>query len=132
MNEISMKSYNRKPKKERTERQFDCRQANYVNYLFSRVKGRAKYKGMEFNISKEDIVIPEKCPVLGIPLYFSKGHNRGNTPSVDRIDNAKGYVKGNVAVISMKANALKKNATIEELKSILAYMEQHRKLQNEK
>jgi len=90
---------------------------------------RAKLGGFECTITKDDIVIPETCPVLGIPLFARVGAGRSNrdqvenSPSLDRIDNSKGYVPGNIAVISMRANMIKNNATLDELKAIVAYIE---------
>ena len=88
--------------------------------LCSMAKRRAKDKGLEFNIDKTDIDIPIICPILGIPIVkvYTKGKNTGptsNSPSLDRIDNSKGYVKGNVRVISHKANTMKHNASPIEL-----------------
>jgi hypothetical protein len=78
--------------------------------LWNAAKSRAKEKGREFKIELTDIVIPAVCPVLGVPM---------ERPSLDRIDSSKGYVKGNVRVISHRANMLKNNATIEELELVL-------------
>jgi hypothetical protein len=63
------------------------------------------------------------CPVLGIPLIVGRGHARDTSPSLDRIDPTKGYVPGNVAVISHKANTMKSNATIDEIRALLRYLE---------
>lgn len=84
------------------------------------VKSRAKRANIEFSLTKEDIMIPAFCPILKIPIkrqYTNRGKTgpRSNSPSVDRIDNTKGYVKGNVQVISNKANVMKSSATPEEL-----------------
>jgi hypothetical protein len=87
--------------------------------LFDAAKARAKLKGREFNLELSDIVIPEKCPVLGIALVYNSDY----APSIDRIDSAKGYIKGNVRVISKRANVLKNNATVEELKAVLKDIE---------
>ena len=88
--------------------------------LCSMAKRRAKEKGLEFNIDNTDIDIPILCPILGIPIVkiYTKGKSTGptsNSPSLDRIDNSKGYVKDNVRVISHKANTMKHNATSSEL-----------------
>ena len=92
-------------------------------------RNRARIGGLDCTITKDDIVIPETCPVLGIPLVARVGAGRSNrdevenSPSLDRIDNSKGYVPGNIAVISMRANMIKNNATLAELKAIVAYIE---------
>ncbi len=85
--------------------------------MLSRAKQRAKEKGHEFNLELSDIVIPSHCPVLGIELICHKGRPGGNpeSPALDRIDNTKGYVKGNVMVVSHRANMMKVDASPEEL-----------------
>lgn len=97
--------------------------------MFHGAKGRCKKNGMEFSIELEDIQIPEICPVLGIPLKFYTGGLRASyehdSPSLDRIDNSKGYIKGNIMVISLRANSLKNDASIQELKAIISYMEKY-------
>ncbi len=81
----------------------------------NRVKKRAREIGVEFSIEEEDMRIPETCPLLGIPILRTAEHNSPNLPSLDRIDPSKGYVKGNVRVISFLANAMKRDATKEQL-----------------
>ena len=87
-------------------------------YLWSNAKGRAAKKGIPFNIDLEDITIPETCPLLGIPM-FSGTRESGpirNSPTLDRIYPEKGYVKGNVWVVSYKANTMKSDATPTEVR----------------
>ena len=78
---------------------------------------RAKDKGLDFNITEEDIIIPEYCPYLGIKLEHNarRGTDRANVLSLDRVNPKLGYVKGNIEVISHKANTMKNNATVSEL-----------------
>lgn len=92
--------------------------------LLNASRYRAKQKGLEHNITLEDISIPEFCPVLGVRLESNTNNltAQNNSPSIDRIDNSKGYIKGNVRIISYRANAIKNNATIEELQKIINYM----------
>lgn len=80
---------------------------------------RAKEKGLKFDLSEADIVIPTHCPYLGIPLVNSRprGDSRKDIASLDRIDNNKGYTKDNIEVISWQANTMKSNASPELLLS---------------
>lgn len=90
---------------------------NWVSHLVQQAKNRAKQKGVPFDITKEDVVVVDTCPYLGIPLFQNldaKGPSP-NSPTIDRIIPEKGYVKGNIEMISHKANAMKNNATPQEL-----------------
>lgn len=84
-------------------------------------RARAKRRGIPFTLTPEDIKIPERCPLLGIPLLRSPATyaTRDAAPSLDRIDSTKGYAPGNVWVISFRANAIKRNATLEELELLV-------------
>lgn len=97
-------------------------------YLFGLARRRARVRGIEFTISLSDVVIPDLCPVLGIPLDSKKPGKRGfplhASPTLDRFDNTKGYIPGNVAVISWRANSLKKDAECEELEALVKWMKQ--------
>lgn len=86
-------------------------------------KARALVAGVPFHITKDDIVIPTHCPILGIPLYRMLGARGGgdHSPSLDRVRPALGYVPGNVIVISQRANRLKSDATIKELRDIASF-----------
>jgi UDP-N-acetylenolpyruvoylglucosamine reductase len=93
---------------------------DYKQKIFNRAKGRAGRKGREFSISIEDVIIPELCPIFKQPLK----ENTEMAPSIDRIDSSKGYVKGNIQIISKRANLLKNNASIEELESVLKFLKE--------
>ena len=86
--------------------------------LLASAKQRSKRKGMAFDIEVSDIQIPEICPLLGIPLSQTDGKVSFNSPTIDRIDPNKGYTKGNVWVISFKANMIKNCASFEEFQTI--------------
>lgn len=98
------------------------RHDNPIHYLLIQAKYRAKKRGVEFDINLSDIEIPKYCPVFGLKLETTKGRRKDNSYSLDRLDNKKGYVKGNVRVISWKANQYKGNMTIEEVEKLLNYM----------
>ncbi len=111
------------------QRQRAYRRLHPSRALLAAVKHRAKKNNIEFSITEEDIPIPNVCPVLGIPLIppGSRVNGSGYHPdnaSVDRIDPSKGYVPGNVKVISHKANLLKNCATISDVEKVLAYMKE--------
>jgi hypothetical protein len=91
-----------------------------IKSLLCIAKGRSRRKGLEFDISILDLDIPEYCPLLGVKINY-KANGKGGaptSPSLDRIDTSKGYVKGNVWIISWRANRIKSDATLEELGSI--------------
>lgn len=102
------------------ERQRLWRANNPEKYMLQCARERAKKCGMEFNLEVEDIVIPTHCPVLGMEMNPHK-RDMYSTPSLDRIDSTKGYVRGNVHVISTRANLLKKDATPGELRLLADY-----------
>lgn len=88
------------------------------NLLYS-ARSRAKKIKVPCLITIEDIVIPDICPLLNIPLRKKNGDgHHQNSPSVDRIIPEKGYVKGNIQVISVRANQIKNSATLEEFELI--------------
>lgn len=93
----------------------------YQKRIWNRARSRATEKLLDFNIDLSDIVIPIVCPVLGIKLDLTSKSTR-YSPSIDRIDSSKGYVKGNIQVISNRANMLKNNATIDELKLVISHL----------
>lgn len=110
------------------DRQFQNRKnllrerANPEKRLYNAAKYRSSKNGLEFNISLSDIKIPDVCPVLGIPLV--QGNEEfNNSPSLDRIDSTKGYIVGNIQVISQRANTIKRDATLEELKLLVKHLE---------
>ena len=90
--------------------------------MLANAKRRAQEEGVPFLLRLDDIVIPQHCPVLGIPLRKAQGGFNFNSPSLDRYDPALGYIRSNVTVISMRANMLKKDATIKEIVSLARWM----------
>lgn len=91
--------------------------------LLRSAKQRAQQKGLEFNITLDDVVLPEVCPLLGIKLEAHSNKAAWNSYSIDRIDSSKGYTKDNIWVISKRANTLKNNATLDELKTLVTNLE---------
>jgi len=84
--------------------------------IMNRAKNNSKKGNLDFNLNKSDIIIPTHCPYLGLKLSYNKKDGKSDHYfSIDRIDSSKGYVKGNVQVISRLANTMKNNATIDQL-----------------
>jgi hypothetical protein len=112
-----------KNKEQIRARRFERYANNIPKVLLKTSLHRAKTKGMEHTLKLEDIKIPENCPVLGIPLLYEKsnGMPRHNSPSIDRIDNTRGYTKDNIVIVSRRANVLKNDASVEELKKIVIF-----------
>ena len=95
--------------------------SNTIARILIRAKSRAKLSGIPFNLELSDLELPEYCPVLGIKLNPHQG-KKGyfpDSPSLDKIYPNKGYTKGNVRIISQRANLLKNDATIEELQLVI-------------
>lgn len=91
--------------------------------LVMRRRQAARRRGIEFTVTAADLIWPEHCPALGVKLdYTTRGKVYPNMPSLDRIDLSKGYVPGNVAVISVRANTIKSNASLDELRSVANYV----------
>lgn len=97
---------------------------NPEHHLLSHARRRARAKGIPFNLTLADIHIPKYCPALGIELRVNEGVVAANSPSLDRIIPALGYVRGNVIVVSHLANAVKSYATVEQLLLVAAFYQQ--------
>ena len=121
MNEIEKRLYELELKEiQRAEKQ---KQATYKfltnnpkKKLIYSARNNAKLRGIEFNITEDDVVIPTHCPLLGVELTCIFGEGRVSTNmSLDRIDNTKGYTPDNIQVICDLANRMKQDATPEQL-----------------
>jgi len=93
----------------------------YKKKMLSGASNRAKRKSLDFDLTIDDINIPTYCPILGIPLYTSE-LDAECSPSIDRIDNSRGYTKDNIQIISTRANRIKSDSSIEELQKLLNYL----------
>ena len=88
-------------------------------------KLRAEKKRLTFTITKEYLKeiypVDGLCPILRIKMT-TQGATRDPSPTLDRIDNSKGYVQGNVAWISFRANQSEPDTTAEEIRGLAEYM----------
>lgn len=83
--------------------------------MLQQAKNRCNRKNLEFNLDLNDIILPQVCPLLEIPFVVGTKDNYEYTYSLDRIDSSKGYIKGNVWVITKLANSMKNSATKKQL-----------------
>ncbi|NTV79324.1 MAG: hypothetical protein HGA25_09395 [Clostridiales bacterium] len=93
--------------------------------LLISAKIRAKKLNIPFDLEISDIHIPVLCPITGLTLEINPSGNRGpqvNSPTLDKINPELGYVKGNVAVISFKANKWKSDMTKQNVETLLHYI----------
>lgn len=90
--------------------------------MLSSAKSRAGKRGRAFDLSIDDIIIPDKCPILGIPLKVGVGKANNNSPTIDEVIPGLGYVRDNARVISHKANTMKQGNTIEDFELLIRYM----------
>ena len=110
-----------------------CHNRHKVRYARNRpqhqmlilARHRAKRDSVPFAITLADFEIPEYCPVFGMKLERGRGlgKSRPCSPTLDRIIPALGYVPGNVVVISRRANQIKNDASLEDLKNIVSWLE---------
>lgn len=126
-NKLRCKQYYETTGRELTKQR---KENNIQLYLYQSAKSRANQKGIEFSISVDDILVPDVCPILGIPLKYNRGIKEDNSYSLDRINPAKGYVKGNIWVISLRANRIKNDSTPQELRLIADKVEKAIKSQS--
>jgi hypothetical protein len=87
--------------------------------MFHNAQHRAKKKGIPFSITIDDIIIPETCPLLGIPLISTNDKSDPRNPSLDQKVPGKGYTPDNIWVISSRANVLKWDASLQELELLV-------------
>lgn len=112
------------------EMQQKWRDKNPKRYMWTHTRCRARAEGIPFSITEDDFDIPEYCPIfprLKLEFFNGRGSRPDNIPTLDKIIPALGYIPGNVAVISMRANRLKSDASAEELQSILDWIHEKTK-----
>lgn len=99
--------------------------------LWASAKVRAKKKGVPFDISLDDVYALVEgtvvCPALGIPLKWDNNKMLDDSPTMDRIIPELGYVKGNIALISQRANRIKNNAYADEIGKVYTWLKRQAK-----
>lgn len=96
------------------------RARTFEQSLLASSKFRAKKYDIPHTLTLQDIVIPEVCPVLGVPLVLERGHNYA--PSIDQKVPRAGYTQENIVIMSRRANLLKNNMTVDESRLLYEYL----------
>lgn len=91
--------------------------------IWGRAKRRARLNNIPFNIAVEDIIVPDVCPIFLKPFVLG---DTNWSASLDKLLPELGYTKGNVFVISNRANRLKNDFTLDEFERIKKYMEERK------
>ena len=92
---------------------------------YSNRKKKLKYRGEELQAKFEDIEFPDVCPILGIPLDYDMIEQSDYSPCFDRYDTSKGWVKGNIIIISLRASLIKRYGNSEELKKVAKFLKRY-------
>ena len=90
---------------------------------FNHKKANATRVGWEWDLDFGDLEWPTHCPILGLELDYFAESRKEESPSFDKLDPSKGYVRGNVRVMSWRANRIKNNGTAEEHRKIAEYLD---------
>jgi len=123
------KAYREANKEKLSAQEKAYREANKEKYMLHTVRKRAKENNIPFNLTEDYLksIYPSDmiCPVLGFEMSVGVDENgwTDTSPSLDRIIPEKGYVQGNVVVVSMRANSIKTNATPEEIRKVADFYE---------
>jgi hypothetical protein len=90
--------------------------------LYKSAKQRATREGTPFTIAVSDIIVPKTCPILGIKLRHNEGKQGDSSPSLDKVIPELGYIPGNIAVISLRANIIKDKYSYAELNAVTSWL----------
>lgn len=119
------KSYYQANRKRILRYQFELRNRNPLKFMLDQARRRAQKHNWKFSVTADDLgIIPTHCPIFNVKLTYKRdgsGKIPANLATIDRINSKKGYVKGNVQIISWRANDLKKNITMKEMKQLGLY-----------
>lgn len=120
---------NRYTKEERRERYAHYRATRPFYHRYHTVRSVSQQKKLPFDLTEEylESIWTGHCEVSGLPIFLDTHRTDDSHAELDRTVPEKGYTQGNVAWLSRKFNRLKSDATLEDTKLILAYLERLRK-----
>ena len=115
----------KKTKRKLNHRATNQTPAGRAVHMLGNCRGSAKRRNITFDLRLEDIlpaVESRVCQLTGLPFDFTPNKKKGlnpYAPSVDRIDNEKGYTKDNVRVVLWAVNAALNECSDEEARPII-------------
>lgn len=124
-NKLAQEKYRTTPKAKACRQRHRNTHKGRITTMYREAKRRSEERGLEWDLELCEVMVPDVCPVLGIPLFFTVGRTTDNTPTLDRVDNTKGYTRDNVVVISYRANRIKNDSTLDELVAVTVYVAEH-------
>ena len=105
----------------KSEYQRQRRVAQWARTRLAELRVKARKNGVPFDLVEDDLLLPERCPVFGTLMVLAPGRQNDQTPSVDRIVPSVGYVRGNIVIVSLRANRLKNDATPAEMRLLAVF-----------
>jgi hypothetical protein len=105
------------------EKALNRREKNRAKAMLKGLREGAKKRGIPCVLAEADLAavpVPDICPVLNIPMFWTRGKRTGNAPSIDRINPSGIYEKGNWRYISWRANRLKSDCSDPEVFEAIA------------
>lgn len=126
----SLERNRRRVRQAHVEADYSFRSPTWRASMLSNAMHRAQRRGAKFDRAALEELLdnaPDRCPVFGTLFAVRRGV-RGvvdTAPTVDRLDNSKGYVRGNMCLISWKANRVKNDATLSDLTAVVTWLRSH-------
>jgi hypothetical protein len=90
-----------------------CRSCRLLRH--AAIRSRARGIPLALDWRYVESLWPDACPYLGIPLVAGTHKLSRSSPTMDRVDPSRGYVEGNVEIVSFQANSMKNDATEDQL-----------------
>jgi hypothetical protein len=116
--------YTEEQKKKYAKRQFEKKASDlilttYISYKRKRRENAKKFgESLEVDMTLEEFtkLWPKNnaCPYYHRFLEIKPGGRTGSSPSIDRVDNKKGYRKNNIEIVCWQYNCDKGTMTVEE------------------
>jgi|SRR5579859_874820 len=100
-----------------------CSPEGKIKTLMQKAKARAIKQNIDYDLDFNYVYrlyeeTKGKCPVLGFKFFSG---SRATSASIDRLIPERGYIHGNISIISYLANAVRSSATSEQIRKVADY-----------